>query len=98
MLGSRLPGNRRRGTQEVKSRHTMRIRLRVLLAVIVALLLPFPGGIGYYPAGRALWDLAIGDVGEGPRSYWVLWATGVLAIYTGVVFLALTVVAVVREK
>ena len=76
----------------------MRSRTRLLLAAIVALLLQFPFADFYYPAGWAVWDLATGEVGDGPRVFWVAWAAAVIAVYAVVAYLALTVVASVAKR
>lgn len=81
-----------------QTRSTMQARRRLLLAVIGALLLQFPSADFYYPAGRALWDLATGEVGDGPRSFWVAWAVAVIAAYTIVVYLVLTAMALLAKR
>ena len=66
----------------------MRFTRQVLLAAIVALALPFPAD--GYPAGRALWDLALGDTGHVPRLRFAVGAAGVIAIYMVLTLIALT--------
>lgn len=57
-----------------------------LLGAIIGLVVPFPGARDYYPLGIALRDFLIGDIGHGPRVYWVAVAFAVWVVYAMVGF------------
>ena len=62
---------------------TERLRPRTVaaLSVPLALVAQTPDGRGYYPMGRAMWEMAFGDVGHGPRAFWLAWTFVEFCLY-----------------
>ena len=66
------------------------------VSIVLALALPFPGE--RTPVLVALASVIGGDVGHGPRSYWVAWDVGILAVYLGLVYVVILAVMILMRR
>ncbi len=59
----------------------MTARRAIIFAAVAALGAPHPEGHGWLPMGVSLALTAFGDVGHGPRWFWLAWDGVILLVY-----------------
>jgi hypothetical protein len=83
------------GDDEMRDKTSQRLP-DLVRAVVISLLLPTPGGVGFLPNVIALWFFATDeDVGHGGRVFWLTVVLAIVAIYTTVVY---AVIRFIRSK